>query len=78
MSVGTINSCPVCGYPISEPSSEGQNAVCAYCSTPLQAEITQGVTIPTGLFAGTLGFIIGVLVGPALKAGVAKAERRIA
>ena len=61
----TIASCPECGFPISA-EYEGQNAVCANCQAELTAIKQEGVTIPTPLFAGLLGFGLGVLLGPAL------------
>jgi len=60
----TISECPTCGYPVAA-SFEGQSAVCANCGEHL---ISQGVTIPTPLFAGSLGFVFGVLIGPAILA----------
>lgn len=59
-----ISSCPTCGFPITA-SYEGQSAVCANCGDNL---ISQGVTIPTPLFAGGLGLVIGILIGPAILA----------
>ncbi len=63
MATKTLSKCPTCGYPISQPISEGQAAVCAYCDSNL---IAQGVTIPTWLFAASVGLLIGIVVGPAI------------
>ena len=55
--------CAECGYPI--PSHyTGEIVTCPMCQTV--NEITQGVTIPTPLFAGGLGFLFGIMIGPAL------------
>lgn len=62
MAIKTLSKCPVCSYPI-QAEYEGQPAVCAYCGENL---IAQGVTIPTPLFAGLIGFGIGLLIGPAI------------
>jgi len=62
--MATLTKCSVCGYPI-QANVEGETTVCAYCGETL---IAQGVTIPTPLFAGTLGFVLGVFLGPALMA----------
>ena len=61
-----LTKCSECGYPI-QADAEGEIAICAYCGEELQA-ITQGVTIPTPLFVGLLGFGLGMLLGPALVA----------
>jgi len=57
-----IADCPVCGYPL-KTQVEGENLVCSYCNSNL---ISEGVTIPTGMFWGLLAFSAGVLLGPAL------------
>lgn len=55
--------CTVCRYPIQAPTHEGQQVKCPYCGSINEA-ITQGVTVPTALFAGILGFALGVVLGP--------------
>ena len=70
MAASTIVSCPVCGFPIS--AYEGQTMTCASCGTGL---IAQGVTIPTPLFAGGLGFFLGVLLGVPLIASTQAGQR---
>lgn len=66
MAVQTV-SCPVCGYPQSPPSIEGQTAICAYCGEKLEA--ISGVEIPTPIFAGGIGLLLGIFLGPAMLAG---------
>lgn len=73
----TIAKCPVCGYPIAL-THEGETRVCDYCGEHLiasQGGIGQGVTIPTPLFAGLLGFAFGVLLGPALLSSTTAGSR---
>lgn len=55
--------CPACNYPIPAPTHVGEQAKCPYCNTVSEA-IAQ-VTIPTPVFVGVIGFIVGALVGPA-------------
>jgi hypothetical protein len=57
--------CPVCGYPIPEPSYIGEQVKCAWCNSISEA-IEQGVTIPTPVFVGIISFGLGVLLGPAI------------
>jgi len=59
--------CAVCGFPIPEPSYVGQQVKCPYCGSINEA-IKQGITIPTPVFAGLLGFVFGVVLGPSLLA----------
>lgn len=40
--------------------------------------ISNGVTIPTWLFASTVGLIIGVIVGPSIMASTEAGSRRLA
>lgn len=74
MSKGTMAKCPTCGYPVMA-QFEGQTAVCANCGEQMEAAISQGVTIPTPLFAGGLGFLLGMLIGPALVASTDVGKR---
>lgn len=69
-----IASCPVCDYPIAAKYS-GQTETCANCGSSL---ITQGVTMPTWFFAGAIGFILGVILGPALLGSTEAGSRWLA
>ncbi len=67
-----ITDCAVCGYPI-KIQEIGEQVVCANCGTRLEA--IQGVSIPTPLFAGGLGFFLGMLFGGALKGATERGQR---
>ena len=58
----TMAACAECGYPVS--NHLGPEITCPMCETV--NEITQGVTIPTWLFASGVGLLIGIIVGPAI------------
>ena len=64
----TINSipCPVCHYPIREPTHVGEQVKCLYCGTVSEAILQEGVTIPTPVFVGIICFGLGVVLGPSL------------
>jgi len=64
MSIRTIGSCSVCGYPISA-SYIGEEVNCPMCSTINEA-VSQGVTISTPVFVGILAFFAGMIFGPSL------------
>jgi len=64
MAVKTIAKCVTCGYPIAVEYA-GQQISCPYCGTINQV-VSQGVTIPTWVFAGSIGLLAGVLLGPAI------------
>lgn len=78
MATKTMSKCSACGFPI-QAEYEGQTTVCAYCGEKLEA-IAQGVTIPTWLFASTVGLAAGILLGPAIlgstEAGARYLERK--
>ncbi len=57
-----IATCAECGYPVSVHM--GPEITCPHCQTI--NEITQSVSIPTWLFAGSIGLLIGIIVGPAI------------
>jgi len=59
----SIAKCADCGYPISA-GHVGEVIACPMCQ--IENEVTQGVTVPTWLFAGGIGLLIGVIVGPAI------------
>ena len=40
--------------------------------------ISNGVTVPTWLFAGGLGLVFGVVIGPAIMASTEAGSRRLA
>jgi len=61
----TISKCAGCGYPLAAEYS-GQTVSCPMCGI---TNIAQGVTIPTPIFAGGLGLLLGIFLGPALLAG---------
>jgi len=58
-----IAACAECHYPIS--AGAGEEISCPMCQT-VNEIISQGVTIPTWLFAGSVGLLIGIIVGPAM------------
>ena len=60
--MGTTIACAECAYPLS--AHVGQEVSCPMCETV--NEISQGVTIPTWLFASGVGLLIGIIVGPAI------------
>lgn len=64
--VGTISQCVGCGYPITAEHA-GQEVSCPMCNTINEA-IT-GVTIPSPLFFGGIGLLLGIFLGPAMMAG---------
>ena len=73
MATKMIGSC-VCGYPLAA-SHTGERVFCPNCRTMNEAttqargvRISQGVSIPTWLFAGGIGFLLGVVAGPAILA----------
>ena len=55
--------CVSCGFPINV-SSSGQTIACPSCEAVNQA--ISAVPIPTPIFAGLVGLVIGVVFGPAL------------
>lgn len=62
----TMTKCPACGYPIMA-HYEGETALCANCGQKVEMAVSNGiVTVPTPLFAGLIGFGLGMLFGPAL------------
>ena len=73
-----ISKCADCGFPIAAKHI-GQEATCPDCGT-INEVISQGVTIPTWMFAGGLGLLIGIVVGPAIlastKEGAAYLEKK--
>ena len=66
MTTKTIAKCAECGYPLAA-EYEGQTVSCPMCSTVNEA-IT-GVEIPTPIFAGGIGLLLGIFLGPAMLAG---------
>lgn len=64
MATKTISKCAECGYPIAA-EYEGQKVSCPMCQTVNEA-ISQGVEIPTWLFASSLGLAAGIILGPAI------------
>ena len=59
----SMAACAECNYPISAPRIAGKQITCPMCSTI--NEVT-GVEIPTPIFAGGIGFLLGIFIGPAL------------
>jgi uncharacterized protein (DUF983 family) len=74
-SVGSV-ACPVCGYPIPDPRYLGEQVKCAYCGTISEA-ISQ-VSIPSSLFAGVIGFVVGVILGPTVIAAAEAGSQKLA
>lgn len=68
MPTATLNSipCPVCQYPIREPTYIGEQVECLYCHSISEAIAQEGVTIPTPVFVGLICFGLGVVLGPSL------------
>jgi len=61
--MGVMTKCASCGYPISAEKI-GSIVTCPMCG--IGNEILQGVTIPTWMFAGGIGMLIGIIAGPAI------------
>lgn len=59
--------CAVCHFPIQAPTYIGQQVRCPFCGSINEA-VKQGISIPIPVFAGLLGFGLGVLLGPGLLA----------
>ena len=66
MATKTVSKCAGCGYPLAAEYS-GQIASCPMCGTVNEA--ISGVEIPTPIFAGGIGLLIGIFLGPAMLAG---------
>ena len=68
VNIETLNSipCPVCHYPIQEPTHVGEQVKCLYCGTVSEAILQEGVTIPTPVFVGIICFGLGVVLGPSV------------
>lgn len=66
MAVKTVSKCAECSYPLAA-EYVGQEVSCPMCATINEA-IT-GVTIPTPIFAGGIGLLLGIFLGPAMLAG---------
>ena len=58
--------CPVCHYPIREPTHVGEQVECLYCHSISEAILQEGITIPTTVFWSLITFGLGVLLGPSL------------
>lgn len=65
MAVKTISKCASCGYPLAA-EFPGQQVNCPNCGTINEAVSQQGVNIPTWFFAGAIGFVAGLVLGPAV------------
>jgi DNA-directed RNA polymerase subunit RPC12/RpoP len=75
---GTNYDCPTCGFPIMEVSP-GERIQCSNCQTGLiMTDIGQEVSIPAPVIVGLLGFVLGVIVGPALLAATDEGSRFLA
>lgn len=70
----TSVKCPVCGFPVLAPAS-GDIVNCPECLTVLEG--ISGIEIPTPLFAGMIGFGIGVILGPALLSATKSGAQRL-
>jgi hypothetical protein len=70
----TSVKCPVCGFPVLAPAP-GEIVNCPHCLAGLEG-IT-GVTIPTSVFVGTLCFIAGVILGPAVLSSTREGAMRL-
>lgn len=76
--LSTVNiPCPVCGYPIPEPSYVGEEVKCAYCGGISRS--IQDITVPNSVVVGLVCFAAGAILGPAfwqaLKGGATALER---
>jgi phage FluMu protein Com len=80
MPTKTISKCASCGYPLAA-EYPGQQVSCPNCGTVNEAVSQQGVSIPTWLFAGGIGFFAGLLLGPTIvtstKEGAQWMSRRV-
>jgi phage FluMu protein Com len=65
MATKTISRCASCGYPLAADSL-GQQVTCPNCGSINEVISQQGVSIPTWLFAGSIGLIAGLVLGPPL------------
>lgn len=70
----TSVKCPVCGFPVLAPAP-GDVVNCPECLSALEG--ISGVDIPTPLFAGMIGFGIGVILGPAFLAATRSGATRL-
>lgn len=59
MSVKTMGSCSICGYPLAA-SYIGEQLTCPMCSTINEA--ISGVEIPSPIFWGSLGILVGLVL----------------
>ncbi len=66
MAVKTVSQCVECSYPLAAEFA-GQEVSCPMCSTINEA--ISGVEIPTPIFAGSIGLVLGIFLGPAMLAG---------
>lgn len=63
--IGTASiACPICKYPIPEPTSVGEQVKCSYCGAISEA-ITQGDINPA--LVGIVCFGLGVILSSAVK-----------
>ena len=68
-----MSECPFCGFPTN--ARIGANKVCANCNESMITGPISDVTIPTGLFWGTLAFVAGVILGPVLLSSSSEGQR---
>lgn len=79
MAVKVISKCASCGYPLAA-EYVGQQVTCPNCQTINQAIAQAEVPIPLWFFAGAIGFVAGLILGPVVatttKEGAAWMARR--
>lgn len=75
MAAKVISKCASCGYPITA-EYEGQTATCPMCGS-VNTAVSQGVTIPGGLFWFTIGLGLGILLGPTIIGATDVGARRL-
>ena len=71
--IGSKVKCPYChtiGIAVKEDNVRGKSAI--------NNSIGQGVQIPTWLFAGTIGTIIGIILGPTILASTREGAEKLA
>ena len=76
MATKTIAKCSSCGYPLAA-EIEGQIESCPNCGAINEA-ISQGVTIPTWIFASSIGLGLGIVFGPAILASTDSGAKYLA
>lgn len=70
----TSGNCYSCGFPIAV-SGPGQTINCPNCKSVNESYQISDISIPTPLFAGAIGFVLGAFLAPALLSGTEEGSR---